>query len=166
MYPTGSANTAWKNWIFRESARRTFLICYFFLSLYHSLKGDGPYCHDHPEITSEWTASAYLWNAPSVFDFAAAWNERRHLVIRNLDHMPLLLDGDPSEVDSFGRIVIVTQVVLFPTGLSVETLTLRTSLELTMREVGFTLVGVASSSTACSVLKVVFRTRFAIGVRN
>jgi hypothetical protein len=110
IYPAGVANTAWKDWIFRESARRTFLICYFFLSLYHSLKGNGPYCHDHPNVTSEWTASAHLWNASSVFDFTIAWKEKRHLIIRNLDHMPLLLDGDPSEVDIFGRIVIITQL--------------------------------------------------------
>jgi hypothetical protein len=74
------------------------------------LKGNGPYCHDHPDVPSEWTASAHLWNAPSVIDFAIAWNERRHLVIQNLNHTPLLADGDPSEVDTFGRIVIVTQL--------------------------------------------------------
>jgi hypothetical protein len=110
LYPTDSAKAFWKAWIIQESARRTFLLAFFFLALYHALKGHTPYCEEHPALPCTWTASAHLWNASSVFDFAVAWNEKRHFVVQNMDNSELLEHATPSDIDYFGRVLLVTDI--------------------------------------------------------
>jgi hypothetical protein len=45
-----------------------------------------------------------------VFDFAHAWKEKRHFMVKNLDHKHLLEEGEAGDVDTFGRIVIVANL--------------------------------------------------------
>jgi hypothetical protein len=110
LYPTGPTNTLWRCWIFRESARRTMLVCFFFLSLYHRLSGNQSYCGGHPALSCLWTASAHLWHASSVIDFAIAWKDRRHFVIRDLDYTKLLEDARSDDIDTFGKILLVASI--------------------------------------------------------
>jgi hypothetical protein len=110
LYPIAPAKDVWKSWILRESARRTFLICFFFLSVYHLLKGRGHYCDQHPPVTTTWTSSAHLWQAHAVFDFAVAWKEKRHFVVKDLDYTELLAEASPDDIDSFGRILLVAHM--------------------------------------------------------
>ncbi|KAF9528762.1 hypothetical protein CPB83DRAFT_883240 [Crepidotus variabilis] len=109
LYPTGPTKAIWKSWILRESARRTYLICFYFLSFYTLLQ-DKSYCRDHPPISTTWTASAHLWHASTVYHFAVAWKEKRHFVIRDLDYTDLLADANADDIDEYGRILIVSSI--------------------------------------------------------
>ncbi len=45
-----------------------------------------------------------------MFDFAAAWNENRHFVVRDLDYTELFADAAPDDLDVFGRMQIVANM--------------------------------------------------------
>jgi hypothetical protein len=110
IYPTGHAKVFWSSWLFRESARRTYLISFYFLSMYHLLWGKRRFCEEHPPLKSIWTASAYLWQAASVFDFTCAWNDRKHFIVKNLDYTELLSYATPDDIDAFGKALIISSI--------------------------------------------------------
>ncbi len=84
LYPLSSARDFWKSWIFQESARRTFLITFFFLQAYRTMKGVGPMqCDGKLYLIHSWTLSAHLWHASDPVDFAVAWKEKKHYVVTN-----------------------------------------------------------------------------------
>jgi hypothetical protein len=110
IYPTGQAKVAWSSWLFRESARRTYLISFYFLSMYHLLWGKKRYCDEHPPLKNIWTASAHLWQAATVFEFTRAWNERKHFVVKNLDYTEVLSYATPDDIDAFGKALIISSI--------------------------------------------------------
>lgn len=106
-YPTTASNIAWKIWTLRESARRTFVACFFFLSAYHLMKGNYEYCRNHVARTITFTASAHLWSASTLQDFTACWNEKAHFVVRNLDFEEVIGCASADDLDAFGKMLLI-----------------------------------------------------------
>ena len=93
-------------WIFQESCRRTVLLSLYFVSFY-SLIREGACMHGSLAAARSWTLGAYLWNAPSEFDFKVAWREKRHYIIQNLDFGEVLANASPDDVDDFSKSLMV-----------------------------------------------------------
>lgn len=53
------------------------------------------------------TLSAHLWNAKSAFDFAVAWNEKSHFLVKDLDFSEVMRDAEPDDVDDFAKMMLV-----------------------------------------------------------
>ncbi|KAL4936140.1 hypothetical protein BDV06DRAFT_112290 [Aspergillus oleicola] len=99
----------WPLWIFEESARRTILFSFYFLQITRLFRGDeNMKCDGKLGLLHSWYSSAYLWNAPSATDFAVAWAEREHFIVRNVNFEKVLSDATPGDVDVFGRMLLVT----------------------------------------------------------
>ncbi|KAL4783430.1 hypothetical protein BJX76DRAFT_329876 [Aspergillus varians] len=99
----------WKLWLFEESARRTILFTFYFLQLVHLFRGTHNLkCDGKLGLLHSWYASAYLWTAPTALDFALAWSERDHFIVRNVNFDKLLSEAMPADVDVLGRMLLVT----------------------------------------------------------
>ncbi|KAJ0417904.1 hypothetical protein BJY00DRAFT_196543 [Aspergillus carlsbadensis] len=99
----------WKLWIFEESARRTILFTFYFLQIVRLLRGErNLHCDGKLGLLHSWYFSAYLWGAPSALDFAVAWAEREHFIVRNVNFSKVLKEAQPGDVDCFGRMLLVT----------------------------------------------------------
>ncbi|KAL2822109.1 hypothetical protein BJX63DRAFT_182980 [Aspergillus granulosus] len=99
----------WKLWVFEESARRTILFTFYFLQIVRLLRGErNLFCDGKLGLLHSWYFSAYLWNAPSALDFAVAWTEREHYIVRNIDFSQVLREAQPGDVDCFGKMLLVT----------------------------------------------------------
>ncbi|KAF2007057.1 hypothetical protein P154DRAFT_421339 [Amniculicola lignicola CBS 123094] len=106
VYPSDAARAAWRSFIFRESARRTLLSLFQFISVSTILHGDNPACCPELALTNRVTFSSHLWSAPSAFDFAMAWNQKNHFLVRGLDVAELLESAQPDDIDVFGRVIL------------------------------------------------------------
>jgi hypothetical protein len=53
------------------------------------------------------TFSAHLWKAASAFDFAIAWNEKKHFLVKDFDLTEILESARPDDLDVFGRMMLV-----------------------------------------------------------
>lgn len=53
------------------------------------------------------TLSAALWEAKSPLEFAIAWNEKNHFLVKELDFSEVLRSTNVSDVDVFGRMLMV-----------------------------------------------------------
>ncbi|KAK3352690.1 hypothetical protein B0T25DRAFT_500981 [Lasiosphaeria hispida] len=102
--------TFWETWVFQESARRTFLIIFFFLRTYHVLRGrsEKTSCDGKLNLCHSFTLSAHLWGAKDYNDFSEAWNMKKHFVVKNGDFTETLTDAQGDDVDDFGKIFIST----------------------------------------------------------
>jgi hypothetical protein len=101
----------WNSWIFQESARRTVMMVFYFVSIHNFVQGrPAPVCDGKLGLELAWYQSAHLWNAQSAFDFAVAWTENLHFIIYNADFSGLLQDAKPDDVDLFGRMLLVTKI--------------------------------------------------------
>ncbi|OKP11718.1 hypothetical protein PENSUB_2790 [Penicillium subrubescens] len=99
----------WEWWALQESARRTMLLTFYFIQIYKVLRGDIPvHCDGKLGLSHSWYLSAQLWNSQSAFDFAVAWAEKDHFVVRDLDFTAILENAQPDDVDLFGRMLMVT----------------------------------------------------------
>ncbi|KAF2178892.1 hypothetical protein K469DRAFT_598139 [Zopfia rhizophila CBS 207.26] len=107
LYPSTAARQAWKAFILREACRRTLLIAFQFISMCHLLRGRQSYCSNHEALASHVTYSAHLWKASSAFEFAVAWNEKRHFLVKDLDFTEVLETAQPEDIDVFGRMLLV-----------------------------------------------------------
>ncbi|KAI1324690.1 hypothetical protein F5Y16DRAFT_289435 [Xylariaceae sp. FL0255] len=54
------------------------------------------------------TLSAHLWHARDAVDFAIAWCEHDHLLIRPSDILDKLLKATPDNIDEFGRVLMTS----------------------------------------------------------
>ncbi|KAJ5776100.1 uncharacterized protein N7511_001111 [Penicillium nucicola] len=100
----------WDSWIFQESARRTVMMVFYFVSIHNFVQGrPAPVCDGKLGLDLAWYQSAHLWNAQSAFDFAVAWTENLHFIVYNADFSGLLQDAKPDDVDLFGRMLLVTK---------------------------------------------------------
>ncbi|KAH7380027.1 hypothetical protein BKA66DRAFT_370350, partial [Pyrenochaeta sp. MPI-SDFR-AT-0127] len=107
LYPATAARASWKSFIFRESLRRTVLSLFQFTAVCHLLRGQLKACLHALAYGSKVTMSAHLWNAKNAFDFAIAWNERKHFLVKELDFTEVLRDADPDDVDIFAKMMLV-----------------------------------------------------------
>lgn len=107
LYPSATAQAAWSAYIFRESLRRTILSLFQLLALCDVLCGRTGSCADGLAQVSKITLSAHLWRAQSAFDFAIAWNEKRHFLLHGLDFSEFLREAEPDDVDDFGKTMLV-----------------------------------------------------------
>ncbi|KAL1847298.1 hypothetical protein Plec18170_008645 [Paecilomyces lecythidis] len=98
----------WPTWVFQESARRTFLISFFFIQLYRTLRGErNLQCDGRLGLCHAWYLSSYLWNAQSAFDFAIAWREKRHFLVTDTNIGEVFLEAEPEYYETFGKILLV-----------------------------------------------------------
>jgi hypothetical protein len=82
----------WENWVFQESARRTFLMIFFFLRVYHITRGEFEIdpkgrCDGRLSLCHSFTGSAHLWAATDFVDFATAWKAKRHFIVKNGEYV-------------------------------------------------------------------------------
>ncbi|KAI3400105.1 hypothetical protein diail_4335 [Diaporthe ilicicola] len=105
-----SSQESWKAWVFQESARRTFLVASFFVHMWELLTGRAPAeCRrDEALLRQCWTLSAHLWEAGNALDFAAAWRDRKHYVVRRDTIRSTLMDAEAGDLESFGKMLLTT----------------------------------------------------------
>ncbi|KAF2464788.1 uncharacterized protein BDR25DRAFT_271479 [Lindgomyces ingoldianus] len=106
LYPSATARSAWRDFIFRESKRRTLLILFHFIAMCNLLRGSQASCSHEDALGSRVSFSAHLWKAASAFDFAIAWNQKKHHLVRDLDLSELLDTAHPDDIDTFGRMLM------------------------------------------------------------
>ncbi|KAF2009742.1 hypothetical protein BU24DRAFT_81470 [Aaosphaeria arxii CBS 175.79] len=106
LYPSAAARTAWKNYIIRESSRRTLLIALHFVALCKLFRGWLSACRDDLVLGNRVTYSAHLWKVDNALDFALAWNEKNHFLVKELDFDNLLENAKPDDVDVFGKMLL------------------------------------------------------------
>ncbi|KAJ5745165.1 hypothetical protein N7520_010347 [Penicillium odoratum] len=99
----------WDSWVLQESARRTVLLAFYFMQIYKVLQGTPNLsCDQKLGLHHSWYLSSHLWNAQSAFDFAVAWAEKPHFVVGNLEFSWVLATARPDDVDTFGKMLLVT----------------------------------------------------------
>lgn len=98
----------WTAWIYHESARRTFLVASFFVHIWRMLTGQPPVQRwDDQELKRQcWTLQARLWGAWDALDFAAAWRDRKHHVVRRGAIRSTMMDAEAGDVEVFGKMLI------------------------------------------------------------
>jgi hypothetical protein len=106
LYPMIEARKAWKSFIFREAARRSLLVSFHFLALCNLMRGHLSTCASSRASGIRVTMSSHLWRAPSAFDFAVAWNERKHHLVKDLDFTEVLEMANADDIDVFGRMIM------------------------------------------------------------
>jgi hypothetical protein len=108
LYPSASARASWAAYIFRESLRRTVLAVSQITTLCSLLRGQLTPCSHDVAIGNRLTISAHLWNAKTAFDFALAWNSRKHFTVIELDFTEVLRDAMPDDIDIFGKMMMIS----------------------------------------------------------
>jgi hypothetical protein len=71
------------------------------------LRGQLASCNDRLAVGSRLTFSAQLWNAKSAFDYAVVWNEKRYLIVRDLNFTEVLKSAMPEDVDTFAKMMLI-----------------------------------------------------------
>ena len=56
--------------------------------------------------THRWTLSRHLWEADSPFEFARAWREKPHFIIKNFSLEYFLENGTCDDVDEFAELML------------------------------------------------------------
>lgn len=109
----GTASDFWHDWIFQESARRTYLVARFFIHVWKLLTGQAvAACGDTApaHLQESWTLSAHLWQAPDPVGFAAAWAGKKHYVVRRKAILSTLADAKGEDVEAFGKMILTTGI--------------------------------------------------------
>ncbi|KAK7744564.1 hypothetical protein SLS53_003450 [Cytospora paraplurivora] len=104
---------AWKEWMFQESARRTYLVALFFTKTWGRLTGQDleplPECQTDPRYRLQsWTLSAHLWRAVDAYEFSLAWRERKHYVVTRKTIISTLAGAGPDDIEPFGKMLLAT----------------------------------------------------------
>lgn len=109
LYPIAPTMAFWKDWIFHESGRRTLLFTFFLLQAYRILAGKPiEACDGRLGMCHAFTLSAQLWHASSAVEFAKAWKETKHLIVKDGKLDVAFKDARANNVDTFGRILITS----------------------------------------------------------
>ncbi|KAE8318373.1 hypothetical protein BDV41DRAFT_522520 [Aspergillus transmontanensis] len=99
----------WTSWIFQESARRTVLFAFYLIQLYKSVQGyRNLVCDGKLGLVHSWYLSAHLWGAQDAGEFGAAWMEKDHFVVGELNFGRVLTEARAGDVDVFGRMLLVS----------------------------------------------------------
>ncbi|KAH8732442.1 hypothetical protein GQ44DRAFT_766582 [Phaeosphaeriaceae sp. PMI808] len=107
LYPSTTACAAWTSYIFRESLRRTLLAIHQFATTCRILCGQLVPCMDHLVIGNRVTISAQLWNSSSAFDYALAWNNSKHFLVKELDFNEVFRDAKAEDVGTFAKMLMI-----------------------------------------------------------
>lgn len=107
LYPSAASRTAWTAYIFRESLRRTVLSVFHLITMCNLLRGQLTSCDDHLAIGTRLTISAHLWTAKTPLDFALAWNNQKHFVVKELDFTEVLRDAMPEDLCALGKMLMI-----------------------------------------------------------
>lgn len=107
LYPSSAARAAWASYIFRESLRRTLLSLHHFAAMCSVLHGQLKSCSSHLAMGNRVTLCAQLWNAENAFDFAMAWNNKRHFLVKELDFTEFMRDARPDDADEFTKMMMI-----------------------------------------------------------
>lgn len=109
-----AASDFWCDWTFQESARRTYLVARFFLHIWRLLTGQQAVeCRGAPPPPNRlesWTLSAHLWQASDSADFAAAWAEKKHYVVKRKEILSTLADARCEDLETFGKMILTTSM--------------------------------------------------------
>lgn len=107
FYPSNAARLAWRSYIFRESLRRTSILMFHITTMCYLLRGQLKSCAHYLSEGNRITVSAHLWTAPSAFDFAVAWNDKKHYLVKEMDFTDVLDNAKPDELDLFTKMMLV-----------------------------------------------------------
>ncbi|KAJ4396150.1 hypothetical protein N0V93_000368 [Gnomoniopsis smithogilvyi] len=112
LFPLQASQAIWKRWVLQESARRTFLIACFFVRVWRLLTGrQMRTCfHDPPLLDQSWTLSAKMWQARDAVEFAAAWKERNHYIVKRGAILSTLLDANGEDIEVFGKMLLTVSM--------------------------------------------------------
>jgi hypothetical protein len=82
VFPVDAARDFWSDWVFKESARRTLLITFFFIQAYRYMIGvrTPNTCGHNIALCLSWYMSEHLWSAKDPVDFALAWGQKKHMI--------------------------------------------------------------------------------------
>lgn len=108
LSPLHPSREFWKAWVYHESARRTFLVASFFVHIWRMLTGQ-PLVQrwgDQELKRQCWTLQAHLWGAGNALDFAAAWRDRKHHVVRRGAIRSTMMDAEAGDVETFGKMLM------------------------------------------------------------
>lgn len=108
LYPSAAARSAWSSYILRESMRRTVLSIFQLIGLCRLLRGQLEPCQHALAQGIRVTLSAHLWHARNALDFAVAWNEKNHFLVKELEFTSVLRDAMPDDLDTFARMILVS----------------------------------------------------------
>lgn len=113
-FPSQASHSIWRQWIAQESARRTFLIACFFVSIWKLLTGrQGVSCQldgDPSLLAHNWTLSAKLWQAGDAVDFAVAWRESKHYIVRRKAIISTLENANGDDIEEFGKMLLTVSM--------------------------------------------------------
>ncbi|KAF2644689.1 hypothetical protein P280DRAFT_495888 [Massarina eburnea CBS 473.64] len=110
VYPSNVAREAWTTYIFQESCRRTLLTIFQAIATCRVLMGQYSICVHQLSAGNRFTVSSALWHAKSPFDFAMAWNDKNHFVVRELDFQEVLQNAVADDVDCFGLMMLTAMM--------------------------------------------------------
>ncbi|KAK0672567.1 hypothetical protein QBC41DRAFT_380540 [Cercophora samala] len=98
----------WETWLFQESARRTFLIVFFFVRMYRLLRGEVPTgCDGRLGMSrSCFTVGEGVWGAREAVGFGVERGRGRWWVVRDVNFRDVLGKARGEEVDVFGKMVL------------------------------------------------------------
>lgn len=113
-FPTQASHPIWRQWTVQESARRTYLIACFFVSVWKLLTGrQSASCQldgDPSLLGQNWTLSAKLWQASDAVDFALAWRESKHYIARRKAIVSTLADASGDDIEVFGKMLLTVSM--------------------------------------------------------
>ncbi|KAK3987183.1 hypothetical protein QBC44DRAFT_246495 [Cladorrhinum sp. PSN332] len=106
--PSEKTAKFWEDWVLRESARRTYLMVFFFVQTYGLLKGfnvSGKCDGRLGRRNHVFTVGEKVWSARGPVEFARAWGEGRRWVVVNAD---ALNHARGEDVDTFTKMVFTS----------------------------------------------------------
>lgn len=114
LFPSQASCPIWKQWIVQESARRTYLIACFFVSVWKLVTGQqSASCQldgDPSLLGQNWTLSAKLWQASDAVEFAVAWRESKHYIAKRKAIISTLADADGDDIEVFGKMLLTVSM--------------------------------------------------------
>ncbi|KAK4194615.1 hypothetical protein QBC40DRAFT_290408 [Triangularia verruculosa] len=109
LHPLSTTRQFWTTWIFQESARRTFLIVFFFVQIYRLLKGEVPtQCDGKLGMNSSFTLGERVWNARDPLAFGVEWGKGRRWAVKNANFKDVLGKARGEDVDVFSKMVLTS----------------------------------------------------------
>ncbi|KAF3760709.1 hypothetical protein M406DRAFT_47488 [Cryphonectria parasitica EP155] len=106
----------WRDWVLHESARRTHLIACFFMKVWKLLTGrQVAECGEDVRanlVGRNWTLSAHLWHARDPYEFAIAWRDKKHYVVKRRSILSTMADAKGDDVESFGKMLLTVGTYL------------------------------------------------------
>lgn len=106
-YPLTTTREFWNDWVFQESARRTFFMTFFYLQVYRLLCGIPPLqCDGKLHMCHSWTMSAHLWGARDAIEFAEGWGSRKQFLVTNANIKAAVDGAMADDVDDYAKMIL------------------------------------------------------------